>query len=235
MAIVHDLEPITLIGGGLVRESDLTDCLTLAPRLVAADGGALQALDFGVMPEAVIGDMDSGHDVEDRGVPPEALHRIDEQDSTDFDKALRNIDAPLVLGVGFAGRRIDHELACYNALLRHADRRCILVGSDDVVCLCPRKLYLPLEAETRVSLFPLAPVTGRSDGLAWPIEGVQFAPDGAIGTSNAAKGPVTLEIDAPGLLLILPRVALSMLVKALLEQRGSWFARAEQYRDPQQS
>ena len=225
MAIVHGLEPITLIGGGLVTEGDLRACLSLAPRLVAADGGALLALDFGAIPVAVIGDMDSGSEAVARGVPAGAVHRIAEQDSTDFDKALRNIDAPLVLGVGFTGRRVDHELACYNALVRHPDLRCVLVGSDDVVCLCPPSLRLELTEGTRVSLFPMAEVRGRSDGLAWPIDGLRFAPDAQIGTSNVATGPVQLDVEAPGLLLILPRDALPELVRALLEQPGSWSAR----------
>ena len=53
-------------------------------------------------------------------------------------------------------------------------------------------------------------VTGRSAGLRWPIEGLHLAPDGRIGTSNEALGPVHLEFDAPGMLVILPRAALAV-------------------------
>lgn len=222
MGIVHGLEPITLIGGGVVQDDDLRDCLDLAPRLVAADGGALIALENGGVPEAIIGDMDSGGAAIERGIDPDTIHRIAEQDSTDFDKALRNIDAPLVLGVGFTGRRIDHELACYNALLRHADRRCVLVGSEDVICVCPPVLEMDLEAGTRVSLFPLTDVGGTSRGLRWPINGLAFSPSGQIGTSNEATGCVQLKMQAAGMLLILPKDHLQTLVKALLAQPGSW-------------
>ena len=224
MGIVHDLEPITLAGNGPFRDSDLTDCLSLAPRLVAADGGALAVMDRGRMPEAVIGDMDSGGALAGRGVAPEVIHRIAEQDSTDFDKALRNIDAPLVLGVGFRGGRLDHDLACLNALLRHAERRCILVSETDVTCLCPPRIALAPEPGTRVSLFPMAAVSGQSEGLRWPIDGLDFAPGGQIGTSNEVTGPVRLSMEGPGMLLILPRETLGMLVRALLEQPGSWSA-----------
>ena len=41
----------------------------------------------------MIGDFDSISDAAQRALPPAALHRIAEQDSTDFDKCLRNIDA----------------------------------------------------------------------------------------------------------------------------------------------
>ncbi len=220
--IVHALEPITLVGAGRVGTGDIALARRLAPRVVAADGGAHACVDAGVLPERVIGDMDSGEDLAARGIGPERILRIDEQDSTDFDKALRHIAAPLVIGVGFTGARIDHELACYNALVRHAARRCLLVGGEDIVFLAPPRIALPLAAGTRVSLFPMAPVTGRSEGLRWPIAGLDFAPDGQVGTSNAAEGPVVLEMAAAKMLVMVPRACLDLVVAALLSSDPGW-------------
>ncbi|HLQ20103.1 MAG TPA: hypothetical protein VK146_14095 [Tabrizicola sp.] len=68
-----------------------------------------------------------------------------------------------------------------------------------------------------VSLFPMAQVTGRSEGLEWPIAGISFAPDGMIGTSNRAIARrVVLEFDRRGMLVILPRHRLDAAIKALL-------------------
>ena len=39
-------------------------------------------------------------------------HLVD-QDTTDFDKALRHIKAPVVIGAGFSGARTDHALAAF--------------------------------------------------------------------------------------------------------------------------
>jgi thiamine pyrophosphokinase len=61
----------------------------------------------------------------------------------------------------------------------------------------------------------MGPVTGRSEGLRWPIDGIAFHPAGRLGTSNAAVGPVTLEFDSPEMLLILPRAELGRLSRAL--------------------
>ncbi len=220
--IVHSLEPITLVGAGSLSDSDITDAMVLAPTLVAADGGAAHCLAEELMPEAVIGDLDSLDMVQAAGIPWERLHEISEQYSTDFDKALRHIETPLVVAVGFTGARMDHELAAYNVLVRHADRRCVLVGETDVLCVVPPKLALDVPAGTRVSLFPMRAVTGRSEGLKWPIVGIEFAPDGTIGTSNAATGPVTLKMDTAGMLLILPKAFLPMLVKQLLATPEGW-------------
>ncbi|MEP3550075.1 MAG: hypothetical protein ABJN09_00090, partial [Marinomonas sp.] len=78
-----------------------------------------------------------------------------------------------------------------------------------------------------VSLMPLAPVQGRSVGLEWPIDGLDFAPGGRIGTSNRALGPVKLEISGPDMLLILPRRLMAPLAAQLLRPvHVPWPARA---------
>jgi thiamine pyrophosphokinase len=75
---------------------------------------------------------------------------------------------------------------------------------------------------TRVSLFPMRPVRCRSDGLKWPLDGIDFAPDGMVGTSNEATAPVQLEAEAPGMLLILPKAHLGLLVSQLLQTPEGW-------------
>ena len=74
---------------------------------------------------------------------------------------------------------------------------------------------------------PLGPVQGRSIGLEWPIDGLNFAPGGRIGTSNRATGPVALEMAGPEMLLILPRSLVAPLVAQLLRpEHAPWPARA---------
>lgn len=207
---------VTLLGGGQVDRETLVDILKSAPILVAADGAADRALAEGLMPEAVIGDFDSVSQDARGVIPPERLHHIPEQDSTDFEKCLSRIDAPLIFGVGFTGARVDHELAVYTALMRHPKQRCIIVGEFDVIAHVPSSISLTLAPGTRVSLFPMGPVTGRSEGLRWPIEGLHFAPAGRVGTSNeASEAQVHLAFDGPGMLLILPRSDLAALVQGL--------------------
>jgi thiamine pyrophosphokinase len=101
------------------------------------------------------------------------------------------------------------------AVLARSPRRCVLVAPHDVVFAARGDVSLDLVPGTRVSLFPMAAVTGRSEGLAWPIEGLNFRPDGRIGTSNEATGPVRMRLDGSGMLVILPRIALGVVVAAL--------------------
>lgn len=213
--IVQFATPVTLVGAGALGVDDLETALALAPDLIAADGGAEAALAAGFMPEAVIGDFDSLSRADRSRIPPDRLFPIREQDSTDFDKALRSISAPLVLAVGFLGARVDHQLAAFNVLIRYPERPCLLLGSSEIVFHVPPRVVLDLQPGARVSLFPMKSVTGRSRGLEWPIDGLELAPDGRVGTSNRAVGQVRIETDGPGLLGIVPRGALGTLVRAL--------------------
>ena len=214
MAFQSDF-PVSLLGAGPVDPGDIREILGIAPGLVAADGGAASAITAGHLPDLVIGDFDSLPQLTGETLPNDRLLPVSEQDSTDFEKCLSRITAPLILALGFTGARIDHELAVYSALVRYPETRCIVVGSVDIVFHAPRRLSLDLNAGARVSLFPMAPVTGRSKGLRWPIDGLHFAPDGRIGTSNAATGPIELEFDSDGMLVIMPRAALGAVMAAL--------------------
>lgn len=212
--IVQSLNPVTLLGGGEIGEDDLATALARAPFLVAADRGADLALGAGHVPEAVIGDLDSVSAGTLAALPAGRVHRVAEQDSTDFGKCLRLVSAPLMLAVGFQGARLDHALAVMAELAATPQRRCIVLGAVDLVFLCPPQLRLPLAAGTRISLFPMGPVRGRSTGLEWPLDGLDFAPAGRIGTSNRATGPVTLAVEGP-VLVILPRAELDLAIAAL--------------------
>ena len=205
---------VTLVGGGVVGSDDLKWALARAPLLVAADGAAETVLAAGYLPDAVIGDMDSVGPAR-RLIAPDRLFEIAEQDTTDFEKCLARITAPGVLAIGFLGKRLDHSLATLSTIARRRSR-CLLIGPKDVAFAAPARVDLDLKAGTRVSLFPFAPVTGRSNGLRWPIDGLELSPTGRIGTSNEALGHVSLH--AEGLIVLLPRAARDRAFKALFKE-----------------
>ncbi len=205
---------VTLIGGGAVTPEDLALALAVAPVLVAADGGADAALALGHLPAMAIGDFDSISDAARAALGPDRLIHIAEQDSTDFAKALRQIRADFVIAAGFSGRRLDHTLAALNVMVRHPQPPCVMLAAEDIVFLAPPALNLPLAPGTRVSLFPMGAASGRSTGLRWPIDGIDFAPDTRVGTSNEAMGPVGLTLTGP-MMVMLPRDCLGVALAAL--------------------
>lgn len=213
--IVATTEAVTLVGGGTVQPSDWHDALSLAPVLVAADSGADAALAAGHVPYAVIGDFDSISSAALARIPDHRQHRIAEQDSTDFEKCLMRIAARFVVAIGFSGSRLDHTLAVLSVMARAHTTPVLMLAESDVVFLAPAELSLDLRAGTRVSLWPIGPVRGTSTGLRWPIDGIDFAPAGSIGTSNEATGAVSLSLDGP-MLVMLPRSLLRTAVSALV-------------------
>lgn len=213
--IVEETRAVTLVGGGPLEPDDLALALSLAPVAVALDRGADACLAAGITPRAVIGDLDSLSDSA-REAFADRLHHVDEQETTDFDKGLRHVNAPLVIGVGLMEGRLDHTLASLSTLMRHADRPCLLMGGRSLAFHCPPRLSLDLSGGTLVSLYPLAPGRIESSGLVWPTAGLLFEAGARLGTSNAAAGgEVELAPEGRGMLVILPRAALGVAAGAL--------------------
>jgi thiamine pyrophosphokinase len=167
----------------------------------------------GLRPERVIGDMDS-ISAAARTALADRLLEVTEQDSTDFAKALRLSPAPWTLAVGFVGGRIDHLLAALSEMGR-TRAPVVLLGECDCLAVAPPRLTLDLAAGTRVSLWPLGPAAGRSEGLRWPLDGVALDPAGRVGTSNEATGRVEIRLEGAPVVLMLPLAALSRLLSAL--------------------
>ncbi len=203
--VLSFFEPVILIGGGPVSPDDVALVQRFASKTIAADSGADTADALGLDVYAVLGDMDS---VSAAGLLRNdgKITEIAEQETTDFEKCVYASEAPLYLCVGFLGGRLDHELAALNVLAKYAQRRIILIGSQDVIMLCPKEITLELPLNTRVSLFPFGAVSGaESKGLRWPLNGCELSSDGHIGVSNSAsKSAVEISYNSGTMLLILP-------------------------------
>jgi thiamine pyrophosphokinase len=210
--------PVTLVGGGPVPAGALERALALAPEAVAADGGGNHALPGGRRFRAVIGDLDSlevGDRLRAEGVP---VHHLPEQETTDLEKCLYSVAAPLFLGVGFVGGRIDHDLAAMNAIARRREPPVVLIGPEDVCFPCPPVLDLAgLGPGLRISLFPMGKARGvRSEGLRWPVAGLDLHPDGRTATSNEATGErLVVAFEGGPVLVILPSALLESVAATL--------------------
>lgn len=222
--IVRSQRPVLLIGAGPIDQMTFENLLSRDADVVAVDGGANWACERGIEPVRVIGDLDSLE-------PParvrfaDRLVQVAEQETTDFDKALRHVDAPVVIGMGFSGGRLDHELAALSVLTYYPERMCVLIGPESLTVLCPPDLSIDLPHGTVVSIYPMTAVRVRSEGLRWPTDHLLLEPTGRIGTSNTVAGPVRLCAETPGALLILPLEALDALLTAL-PSAARWPARA---------
>lgn len=207
MIVLSD-EPVGLVGGGPISVTEFNTLRAIVPRMVAADGGALVLHARGIMPEAVIGDLDSLPDVVLSDYAGR-IHRIAEQETVDFEKVIQRVQSPLMVGVGFLGGRMDHTMATMNVLVRHASRPIFLLSDVDVFFALNQGLHeMELEPGTRLSILPMAETGISATGLAWPLEKAVLSPDAMISVSNKVigSGKVRIETDAP-VLITLPLAA----------------------------
>jgi thiamine pyrophosphokinase len=211
--IVSSNHTVCLVGGASVSAQVIPSILPIVEQFVAADGGVDHLLAAGVSPTAVVGDLDSLSD-HARATFGDRLHHIAEQSTTDFEKSLTRIDAPMVIAVGFTGGRMDHVLAVLNVLARHQSRAVMLLDDVDL-CFVARlgETQIAPPIGTRMALMPLADCKVTATGLRWPFADQDMHPTGFISSSNEVAGPVTVHTDGP-LLITLPAVQLPIALKA---------------------
>ena len=206
---------VTILGAGDFSESDLQAAIEWAPVLVCADGAANRALELGLEPDLVVGDLDS-ISTEARERFSEKLVRIADQGSTDFDKCLSCVVAPLIVCVGFTGSRLDHQLAALASLARYATHPALMVTRREICFRVPASLDMPVPPNTTVSLFPFGRVKARSKGLKWSLDDLELHPSGTIGTSNVTTSSwLEIKVEHGNLLIILPRSELEGVIRVL--------------------
>ncbi|MBE0580393.1 thiamine diphosphokinase [Devosia sp.] len=209
--------PMAIVGGGAVDPALLRELADRGVALVGADGGADAIGDAGLMPAAIIGDLDS---LADRTVWEERTRviHIPEQITTDFQKALYSTSAPVTLALGMTGKRLDHTLAALSAVLQYAPtRRLLLVDEVDVALAVVGPIRFEAGPRERVSIHPLLPIRFlHSTGLYYPMDGLLLEPGGLIGTSNEGTGGAVeiVPADATPWLLILGKERLWDLMAA---------------------
>jgi len=192
--------PVALIGGVFAKSRGPKPEIDSVVAVIGVDGGADAALATGLPVDMIVGDMDSFTGSYDGRV----VH-LSEQDTTDFEKCLYTVKAPLYIGYGFLGGRLDHELAALSVLARYSDRVVILVGEKDICFRCPAEFKIDIEMGARFSVFPMGNVAMRSRGLEWPLDGLHLSPTAQIAISNKASGDqVTLNVDQGDALVMVP-------------------------------
>ena len=181
--------------------------------ILCADGGALNACKFGLMPQTIIGDLDSltaeqGADFAASGV--EIIAHPPDKDETDLELALlwcieRNATSVCIIGA--LGGRFDQTLANIY-LLALPQLRDIPVEVVDAVqsirLLQPGFHRIPGQAGDTISLIPLgASVDGiTTEGLKYPLQAESLLLGPARGISNVIETmDASIEFEQ-GMLLI---------------------------------
>jgi thiamine pyrophosphokinase len=169
-------QAVILANGFPPSHETLTRALGRSSLFVCADGGANVALDHGVTPHAIIGDLDSVSDAalaHFRDIPivkDESTERTDTEKSVEWALGQGSFDAITLLGAS-AGR-LDHVLGHLSLLRRYQDRARIILEDDAGRAYLGRGI-VPIEGKpgTVVSFFAVgAPAEGvTTDNLRYRL------------------------------------------------------------------
>jgi thiamine pyrophosphokinase len=205
-----------IIAGGKVRDGSVElGWVEDGDLVIGADGGAAQALKWGLQPQLVIGDMDSlpadlQQTLADQGSQFVIHHRA--KDETDMELALtyaaqQGVDEIVVLGA--LGGRLDHTLANILLLVLPQLQGIVvrIVDGNQEARLVQegQPAYIEGKPGDLVSLLPLgSSVRGvTTDGLAWTLSDDSLDLGFTRGVSNVMTSPLARVEARSGLLLVL--------------------------------
>lgn len=170
-----------------------------ADYIIAADGGATACVDAHIIPDLVIGDMDS---LEVNSIPGNwSIQQDKSQNTTDFGKALTAISTNSIsqlIILGGLGGRVDHELTNLHIASRLNPRWSIEFESAAArVVRVIDKCSLTLPVGDTLSLIPWPRAFVRkTTGLQWNLTNTLLSPDEQLGQSNRViQSPVTLSLE----------------------------------------
>jgi len=209
----HAFEKALIIGSG----EDIPTCsppIDLSDTLViCADGGTKWAQKWNVIPNVVLGDMDSidtnSRDFVSRN-NVQFLTFSPEKDKTDVELA---IDYALERGVvhitltGTWGSRADHSLANVELLFSLMNQGFYgeMVTSKSRIITVQRNLELLVDTGCNVSLLPLSDSVGDvwTWGLYYPLKGATLQRGTTLGVSNKALASQIRVTTSSGHLLVI--------------------------------
>ncbi len=142
--------------------------------IIGVDSGADVAIEKGIIPDLIIGDLDS---VNKKNHPNENLFFVDGQDDNDLSKALHfclEKEMSTIFIIGFTGKRNDHELANYAALHNANERLDIRVILDSIIVqrvMSKNEWEYVCPIGTTISIFSFEETNVETKGLEWNING----------------------------------------------------------------
>ena len=203
-----------VIAGGNAAPQDAA-LLSGADLVIAADSGAHWLDSAGVLPDVVIGDMDS--------IDPALLDRLAargteverhpaDKEASDLELAMSRAaaagaDEVVILGA-LRGDRLDHELANVLVLVNGEwdgiDLRVVRGGTTVRSLRGGSRRELDGAAGDLVTLLPVGDATGvRTDGLRFPLVGETLHAGRSRGLSNVVEhAPASVSLDRGTLLII---------------------------------
>ena len=202
---------VLIVGNGnQPSHSVLESFVRQSPVIIALDGAALTLQQRQILPDVIIGDMDSLtseqlDSFQSKGVD---IVKDSNQDTSDISKGLtwsqkqypeKHIDV-----IGIEGGRLDHQLAAFSALFECQSKAHLHTDGWFVVRVTATPIRYSTAVGRNISLIPFGEVSGVTlVGCKYPLEDEQLI-SGTRGIHNEALGEqITASCQQGDLLLLI--------------------------------
>jgi thiamine pyrophosphokinase len=201
---------VVLIGGAFPERRRVEGWLDASAFVIAADSGLYAAEAYGLVPDLIVGDMDS---IGDRSIlsrfPAEKIIGFPEdKDETDSEigfRMARELGYADIAIVGGGGGRMDHFIALLALFDRPHHPATWLTDADEILAV-DSELTIEAEANETLSFFPAGEGECRmtSTGLRWSLDPLTWK-KGDVGVSNRAIGGLVSVTMRTGRLIMVRR------------------------------
>lgn len=179
---------LIILNGEIKSQTFLKNLAQESDYIICADGGYDKAKAAGVMPDLLLGDMDS---VQAKDFDGKILQFPPEKDWTDCELALKtayDMQADEIVVTCALGGRCDHEMA--NLYVLSSFENACIKEKDVSVYVCDRKLKF--EGNGKVfSILPLSDSVVSVSGAKYCTEKALFKVGASLGISNEATEAAT--------------------------------------------
>lgn len=198
-----DQEPALIIANGEACSMDLLNqLLEWSPHIIVLDSAIERVLELNIKIDVLIGDFDRNFDFkkyEQAQYPPIKVIKVDDQNSTDLDKAYQYLidhNFRAVNVVWATGRRADHTFSNLTNLVQVKNQlQVVLLDDYSKVFLCPTTFKKWYPKGTPISLIPIGTVSGiTTKNLVYPLQNESLTLGYRSGSSNEVKDDGMVEI-----------------------------------------
>ncbi|MBP7215182.1 MAG: thiamine diphosphokinase [Candidatus Kapabacteria bacterium] len=160
---------------GVFDEYELIQKLPKAP-IFAADGAGLSLIKNGIIPDYIIGDLDSfsSDDAIATGFPNDRLIKISEQETNDFEKTLKYASEKgynRILILGIHGGLYEHSLNNWSVLSRYSKFMNLTIYDKGRYGICiDQSFRLKTFKDEIISLIPKNKAILTTHNLYWKLE-----------------------------------------------------------------
>lgn len=192
---------VILANGEFPKRKDLLALLRRAELLVCCDGAANSCVAYGVVPDVIIGDVDSVSE-QLKSSLSERIIRVEDQEINDLTKAFRYVLSQghtKVTILGATGCREDHTLGNLSLLMDYVEDAQVEMLSDyGRFYPCKNRCALSVRKGQEVSIFNFAATDFQSKGLMYPLYDFTKLWQGTLNVAVEEK----VEITAKGKFLV---------------------------------